>query len=77
VLPLLSGVDSFSETADGRFGFDVESLAKNSNRLVKIAIILFDDLVEKRFLGPVVLIAKSTGARTGVSCRDDSRHDSL
>ncbi len=34
-------------------------------------------LIEKRLLGPMVLISKSTGARTGIPCHDDSGHDSL
>jgi len=40
-------------------------------------VVFRHQLIEERLLGPMALIVKSTGVRTGVPCRNDGGHDSL
>jgi hypothetical protein len=43
----------------------------------EIRVVLRHQLIEKRLFGPMALIVKSTGARTGIPCRANGGHDSL
>jgi hypothetical protein len=40
-------------------------------------VLLRYQLIEERLLGPLALIANSTGFRTGIPCHNDAEHDSL